>query len=524
VAGITNLTVYFDDRKMGETTAYPPQYNFIVLITNDVPGDFEVRAKGADETGAIVSSEPLLLHYPSVATARFLFPTNGATVFFGKEIRIQVEPIFDRGELTAMSIYYPDALGQYFFDESPPYELAWQPREPGTYTFSASPWFGYYGYGKAAEKVTLTILPESVAYFTREPSDGSLRRGGPFWLFANAVSRGEQRFQWLLNGVPIAGATNFLYAVESASAADAGNYSVIVDNFAGRASSRVARMEFNDGTAGGGRILFSNIGLEKDAPIIASPPGSYFRVDLVAGPALDQMDRYYLNTIATNGYFNAGAITLSNVPPGGKAFVQAMVYKSIEMDPSRSKIIEMTAGGEEPARMTGFESFEVASWDYYRLQVRIDDSTTTNIYEGSSGRLKATAYQNFVPVDEQHTNVWFQWRKNGQTIPGATNAVLRLENVKIDDAGWYSALVTDQILVREAGIAISVLHSIRFGQSDKDEIKLSARAGGRYTIETSQDLQTWAFWKSLTADGEELAVPVTPPAFGQIFYRVIAEP
>jgi hypothetical protein len=39
----------------------------------------------------------------------------------------------------------------------------------------------------------------------------------------------------------------------------------------------------------------------------------------------------------------------------------------------------------------------------------------------------------------------YQWRKDGSNLPGATNQVLYLENVKIGDAGDYSVIVQNQV-------------------------------------------------------------------------------
>jgi hypothetical protein len=109
-------------------------------------------------------------------------------------------------------------------------------------------------------------------------------------------------------------------------------------------------------------------------------------------------------------------------------------------------------------------------------------------------------------------------------IPGATNAILRLENLQLDDAGWYSLFVTDGTSTTEVGVALSVLYPLALTLTESGELKLRANPGARYTLESSSDLKNWSFWKSLTASGEELAVPATPPLTGQIFYRAIAEP
>jgi hypothetical protein len=522
---ITNVTVYLGDRKLDDHVTYPPEYNFISIFTNDVPGDFVVTARGVDETGAIVTSDPVVFHYPTRAAARFIYPTNGAQLFVGKDVKIQVEPILDRGSIDAMSIYHPDATYMYEFDQSPPYEYVWRPQYPGTYTFSASPFFSRYGYGESTENVTLTILPESLPFINRQPYGHYIDEGQDFQLWIESVSRGEQRYQWLLNGIPIADATNSTYNIQNAEPSDAGYYSVLVDNFAGRVSSAVSHLHFNGTEIGGGKVLFANTGPGIDAPIVANPAGVELEVKLFAGVSIDAMRPYEPGIKTTNGYFNGGVITLSNIPPGGKAFVQVAAVKTQNfLHSGSSKILEITAGDAEPAPLTGLESFALYNWDTVFLSAWFDRATPTNAFVGSTAELKIEAYVFYPQTNVRDTNVWLQWRKNGRLIPGATNSVLRLENVQIDDAGWYSVLATDRVRVSERGMALSVLHALKLSQSEAGELTFRANPGARYTVESSPDLETWTVRKSLTAAGEQLTIPATPPATGQVFYRVIAEP
>jgi hypothetical protein len=523
-SNLTNLTVYFGDQKIGETIAYGPQYYFGLFITNDIPGDYQLTLRGTNETGALVSSDPFTIHYPERAAARFMFPTNGANLFFGEDIKIQVEPILDRGHLTAMSIYYPDALGMYFFDESPPYELVWRPRTPGTYTFYASPWFDSFGYGESTERLTFDILPESVAYITDQPGYyRSLEPGHRFQLSVASVSRGPQRYQWLHNSIPIPGATNATYTVETATAADSGLYSVTIDNFAGRTSSEAVRVELVAQVGGGGTVLFSNIGLENDPRVIDVAKTGFLDVKLLAGPALDRMILYRKFPAVADGQFDGGVITLSNVPPGGKAFVQVVAERYWETFVGASRILEITAGGEQPARLTGLESFETGSNYFYLFLpfLRVDASPSTNIYAGFDVELMPSSSY---PELRYLTNVSFQWNKNGLPIPGATNEMLRLKNVQINDAAWYSVLATDWTRIGEAGVGIAVLHPLSVTATDDGSLKLRTNPGARYTLETSGDLNAWTFWKTIVADSEELTLPVLPSTSGQIFYRAVAEP
>lgn len=521
VAGLTNLAVYFDDRKIGEMTAYPPTFG--MFFTNDIPGDYQVTVRATNENGAVVSSDPVVLHYPSTAAARFIYPTNGAKLFFGEDIKIQVETILDHGELTFMRIDYPDQLGVYQSDHEPPYEFVWRPSRPGTYTFSASPWFDDAGYGEPTERLTFDIQPESVAYIIEQTEPyGPLQPGRMLYLRVSSASRGPQSYQWLRNGVPIPGATNTLYTVDHPTVADEGVYSVIIDNFAGRTSSKPIPIEI-EGTRAGGTLLFSNVGLGDDARIINGTNSPFITAKLSAGPSLDQMTFYRNHAAITDGQFEGGVITLSNVPPGGKAFVQVWVERNWESWVGASKIFEITAGGEQPAPLTGLKSFQTTPNYYYAmLDAKIQSTTPTNIYAGSDTELKATI-KNFLTGDVL-TNLSIQWHKNGLPIPGETNDVLRLKNLQLQDAAWYSAFATDWQRIAEPGIAISVLHPLSVTATQNGELKLRANPGARYTLETSDDLKNWVFWRSLTADGEELTLPVTPSPSGQTFYRAVAEP
>src|SRR5207244_1453745 len=41
--------------------------------------------------------------------------------------------------------------------------------------------------------------------------------------------------------------------------------------------------------------------------------------------------------------------------------------------------------------------------------------------------------------------LFYQWRKNGVNIPGATNAMLTITNVQLSDGGSYSVVVANQV-------------------------------------------------------------------------------
>jgi MYXO-CTERM domain-containing protein len=55
-------------------------------------------------------------------------------------------------------------------------------------------------------------------------------------------------YQWNLNGTAIAGATSSSYSLSSAQSGNAGNYTVVVSNVVGRATSDTASLTVNSVT------------------------------------------------------------------------------------------------------------------------------------------------------------------------------------------------------------------------------------------------------------------------------------
>lgn len=75
---------------------------------------------------------------------------------------------------------------------------------------------------------TITKHPESLAVVT----------GKPLVLGVRAEGTPPLRYQWFFNDTPIAGETGATFRINSASAANAGNYFVVVSNNQGSATSR----------------------------------------------------------------------------------------------------------------------------------------------------------------------------------------------------------------------------------------------------------------------------------------------
>jgi uncharacterized delta-60 repeat protein len=114
--------------------------------------------------------------------------------------------------------------------------------DAGDYSVSVSNSAGVTSSSQASLTVGTTA---SVPKITVQPLQQSVAAGATVTLTANAEGTGPLSFQWKKNGVNISGATSASLTLNGVSAADAGDYSVVVSNSAGTATSTAATLTVN---------------------------------------------------------------------------------------------------------------------------------------------------------------------------------------------------------------------------------------------------------------------------------------
>ncbi len=90
---------------------------------------------------------------------------------------------------------------------------------------------------RVATRVVVGCIPPTIA---GDPLSATNCLGSSAGLDVVANGSGTLHYQWLKNSAPVSGATNDTYTIGSASAGDAGNYSVLVSNACGVVTSAVA--------------------------------------------------------------------------------------------------------------------------------------------------------------------------------------------------------------------------------------------------------------------------------------------
>jgi hypothetical protein len=106
----------------------------------------------------------------------------------------------------------------------------------------------------------------------------------------------------------------------------------------------------------------------------------------------------------------------------------------------------------------------------------------------------------------------YQWRRNGENLPGATQSTLSLTNVSATDAGTYTVEVSNsqgRVVSNPATLTVETvtpperprITGVRRLPSGELEATFQAATGRTWQFETSEDLQAWTLLPGVTADG-----------------------
>ncbi|MBT3482196.1 MAG: hypothetical protein HN457_12280, partial [Opitutales bacterium] len=91
--------------------------------------------------------------------------------------------------------------------------------------------------GNSIEKSFQALVESSVPAFSSRPLSRTVEIGRSVTVSATAISEGDTTYQWNLDGVPIAGATQSTYMIASFTEADGGVYTLSATNANGTSTS-----------------------------------------------------------------------------------------------------------------------------------------------------------------------------------------------------------------------------------------------------------------------------------------------
>jgi Leucine-rich repeat (LRR) protein len=269
-----------------------------------------------------------------------------------------------------------------------------QPANGGNYTVVVG---NFLGSATSSVAVLSVLLPPNI---TSQPVSRTNIAGTDAAFTIAATGTPAPGFQWQFNGANINGATDANLLVSNVQAGNAGNYSVVVTNLVGAATSSVAVLT----------VWFP--------PAIGTQPAS--RTNVVGTTAFFSVNATGTAPLSYQWQFNGANI--------GGATASSLTLDNIQLSSAGNYSVVIT-------NVAGSLASAVATLTVWAPPaITLQPTSRTNL-TGSSASFSVTA-TGTAPLS-------YQWQAGGVAILGATTSSLTLNNVQLSDAGNYSVTITN---------------------------------------------------------------------------------
>ena len=278
-----------------------------------------------------------------------------------------------------------------------------QTTDAGSYTVTVSNAAGAVVSAPAVLTVSSIIVPPQI---TTQPTKVSASVGTAATFAISASGSAPLTYQWEINGTPIAGANSATLILPSVTLANAGTYSVVVNNAQGSATSLGAvltvsatpvapifQYQPSPTTINVGGTASLSVGVVGSSPITYQWLKAGTAIPGATGPSL---------TFASAQVTDAGSYSVAITNPAGTVT-------------SQTAALTVTTGGAPVPVVIAFQPIPVA----------------TTVGGGATFSVAATG----------DATVTYQWRKNQAAIAGATGPSFTLNDVQLADAGTYDVVV-----------------------------------------------------------------------------------
>ena len=403
----TNLTieawVRFSSLDSAGSGGSPAGDQYMVFKQNTRSGDFEgfdlgkTRIAGSDYFQFIVSSASGQSAHLESATA-----VNTGVWYHVAAVR---DPSFIRlyvnGQLEVQaSVAFPQDYGNFplYFGTSG--QSYWDHKLKGALDEVAI-------YNRALTAGEISALYSSGAAgkckgpsMTAQPQSQSAALGTTVQFAVAATGLAPLRYQWQFNGANLANATNATLTINNIQLGDAGNYSAVVTNSLGAATSAVAVLT------------------------------------VLVPPAIDAQPQSRTNVVGTLATFGAAA-SGSGPLSFQWQFNDANIAGATDVNLTLSNVQSTDAGNYRVVVTNSVgtvTSAEAVLTIWVPPGIASQPQSRTNVLGTSAGfNVAATGT---APLS-------YQWQFNGAIIGGATGTSLTLGNVQVSDAGSYAVVVTN---------------------------------------------------------------------------------
>ena len=272
----------------------------------------------------------------------------------------------------------------------------------GTYTCVATNAAG----SATSSLISLTVKKIPAPVFTLQPADLSVVVAGPRPSFTvNTTSLVPVTYQWLKDGSPVSGATNWNFFWSPATLSDAGTYTCVATNSAGSTTSIPARLTVRETPP----PVFTRQPVDLSMLVDGQHPSFTVLVTSLVPVTFQWLKDGSPVSGATNAYFYWSKATLSD----------AGTYTCVATSSAGSAT-------SSPARLT----VQKLAPPVFAAQ-----PTSVSATVGAPVGFSVTASGFPVPT--------YQWFKDGVAIAGATGASHVIAASRDSDAGSYTCVITN---------------------------------------------------------------------------------
>lgn len=352
---------------------------------------------------------------------------------------------------------------------------------------------------------TVEVAGEAPRILT-QPVGGTYLEGDDVTLTVVADGTPPLSYQWQRNGANVSGAMEPTLAMPGATTAQDGEYAVLVTNASGNATSAAVRVNvlerlaglYNTGVDNDGFLIFDGftdphykLVVNPDDPAVVEPTIQDSTVfPIVGGPWIANSatsvwigPRFETSAAAGGDYSYELEINLAGFDPT-TAFIAgawATDNTAVLFLNGASTGVQNTGdfGNLSTFRVeSGFVSglnkieFRVNNASAGYTGLRVDNlrggarrGTVTNdpriVTQPVGGLALVGDNFTFTAVADGTAPLTYQWQRNGQTLPGKTEATLALTPVTLADAGSYTLVVSNaRGSVTTAAAALQVLEQV----------------------------------------------------------------
>jgi hypothetical protein len=342
------------------------------------------------------------------------------------------------------------------------------------------------GTATSQDAFVLVLVPPSIS---KNPTNQSVLVGAPVSFSVMAAGSPTIFYQWLRNGSPIGGATSSTYSISTAAGTDAGNYSVVVSNGVGVATSLAATLTVS----------------APAAPAITVPPQSQSVV--IGSNALFSVSATGVPDVAYQWQFNgtniAGATSASYAVNGAQP-TDAGLYTVV--------VTNSFGATNASATLTVNVPPQIVTQPASQLAIEGPNVTFSVVANGTA------------PIN-------YQWFFNSTNVlVGENNSSLNLTGVTTNQAGTYTVAVSNPVGVvgsvpASLQVSSSVFNAPPAGPVPPSGFTLTGAVeiGKAYRVQYSTDLIHWTDLTSFTSSSAAFQF-VDAAAAGSIlrFYRIVS--